>query len=400
MLAGGILVLSTRNMPLAQNREEQARAILLAEAAASHGLALLRGPVRTTPYNTLLRDSLFVGYGLASASEIPATGVSFGGGRYHAKIIDDPGATEDLDRFNDVNNRLVLRCTGVTRTGATAVINALVGPAPIPAFLANGNVTVGGSSAQVLGPCGSVHANGNLGSSAGSGITVEGLYSATGLAAGSPVTTSGTRTPVESNAEAISIPSYTYSDFCPGSANYILRSDGWLVVAATGVALNAVVTTVAGWRATYTGGSVYWTQSSSVMLPGTYCVQGNAVISSSPGPVSVSIIAEGSIAVSGSPVFTSPAHPDGVLFFAGGDVHIRGTASALYTGAIYSRNQCDVGGNGKITGSIMCLGETTAAPAANFATNSAISGNVRITYDCSGTFGRARRILSWYQTLN
>jgi hypothetical protein len=123
-------------------------------------------------------------------------------------------------------------------------------------------------------------------------------------------------------------------------------------------------------------------------------------VSGSPGPVSVSIIAEGSLAVSGSPTFTAPPHPEALLFFAGGDVQIRGNTSTLYTGAIYSRNQCDLAGNGSLNGTVMCLGESTAGPAVNLANTSAVAGNIRITEDCSGRFGRVRRIIAWYQSIN
>jgi hypothetical protein len=399
LLGGGMLMLSTSNMPIARNREEQARAMMLAEAAASHALAVLRGPLRNTAYNTLLLDSLVVGHGLPTGSQIPATGVSFGGGTYYAKIVDDPGATEDGNRFNDVNRRLVLRCTGVTGTGATAVINAIFGTAPMPAFVANGNVAVNGSSASVLGPCGSVHANGDLGAPVNSGITVEATYSAAGNAYGAPVTPDGTAAVAESNANSIPVPSYTYNDFCPGSADYILRSDGWLVHAMTGIALNANGNNVSGWGASIKKGVTTW-EGNGAMLPATYCVEGNVTVSGNPVVSSLSIIAQGSLSVTGTPVITAPDHPDQLLFFAGGDLVIAGNAEALYPGVMYTRNQCDIGGNGRIVGGVMCLDQTTVAPATNLLSGNAIRGNVTLTNDCSLTFGTVRRILGWYQTLN
>lgn len=164
--------------------------------------------------------------------------------------------------------------------------------------------------------------------------------------------------------------------------------------------MNAAVAPVGGWRAEYTGGALWWTQSESTMLPGTYCVQGNVSVSGSPGPVSASIIAQGSLVVSGSPVFTAPPHPEGLLFFAGGDVQLRGNTSTVYAGAIYARNQCDLAGNGSLNGTVMCLGETTAGPAVNLASTSAVAGSIRIIDDCSGRFARVRRIIGWYQSVN
>jgi hypothetical protein len=136
------------------------------------------------------------------------------------------------------------------------------------------------------------------------------------------------------------------------------------------------------------------------MLPGTYCVEGNASITNNPTPGTLSVIAQGSISVTGTPVFGAPDHPDGLLFFAGGDLLISGTTDALYTGVIYTRNQCDIGGNGTVSDNIMCLNQTTVAPAANLLNENAIGGNVTITNDCSLTFGSVRRIIGWYQTLN
>jgi Tfp pilus assembly protein PilX len=408
LLVAGIATATESNLRRSENREEYARAIMIAEAGASHAVAILRNPamLRDTAFSRLLRGpandtlkaGLLVDYGLAAAVQIPAAGRAFGSGLYRVQILDDSSAVEVADgrRYVDVNNRVVIRCTGISRGGSSAVVDVIIGLTPYPAIASNGNLHISGNPA-ILGQCGSVHANGNL--SAGGTTIVAQSFTAAGTASGNNVLyPDGSVVPKESGAPPIDVPNLNYTDFCPGAATYILQSDGWVRRTSDNTLHDARSTARFGWKRA-SSSPVVWDQDGA-LATGTFCIQGNAKVGGNPGPVAVSIIATGSVEISGNPRFGAPTHPDGVTIFSGGDLKLNGDSNTLYQGLMYARSQCDISGNPTLQANFLCLNEPNASGTINHFNGNTISGNPNIQYNCDGSLGGGRRIMAWYQRLN
>jgi hypothetical protein len=408
LLAGGIWVATESNVRRSENREEYARASMIAEAAASHAVAILRNPtmLRDTGFNRLLlgpandgsKAGLLVDYGLPTAMQIPEAGRAFAGGSYRVRIVDDSAAIEIADGrpLVDVNNRVILRCTGISRGGATAVLDVIIGLTPYPAIASNGNLHISGNP-TITGQCGSVHANGDL--SAGGTTYVSQSFSAGGTASGNDVYyPDGTKVPLQSGADPVDIPVLNYTDFCPGSATYLLQSNGWVLRTSDNTLHDARSNSKFGWKRA-SSSPIVWDQDGTLPT-GTFCIEGNAKIGGSPGPVNISIIATGSVEISGTPRFGAPTHPDGITIFSGGDLKLNGDSHSTYQGLMYARSQCDISGNPTLTANFMCLNEPNAAGTINHFDFNTISGNPNIQYNCTGSFGGARRFMSWYQRLN
>ena len=398
------------NVKSSLNRESAVRAMLVAESGAAHTLSLLRGDLSTRTFDHLLMgsdsvrntadDALLMGYGLATADFIPDTGLTVPDGKYFVTLLDD-AADNDGDPLKDSNNRILARCRGITGDGASAVIEMVIGVTPLPGFVTDGSLTINGNP-DVLGACGSVHANqivvvsGNptvaQGVSASDTVTVSGSIQD---ANGNPVTPLHHQPPIE-------IPALDPMDYC-GDADYILEADGTFITVAPPSTQDANGNEVEGWKLVGTS-PPRWDVSGNSMAAGTYCVQGNVKISGNPsGPGNTSlpltILATGSVGFSGNPQVT-PAHPDGIAVISGGDIEISGNPSSDgYEGVFYARSQCRINGNPTINGQVMCDDEPNAAGTDNDVNQNAISGNPTITYNCSGLFGGKRRVLAWYQRL-
>ncbi len=400
LLSSGIWVLTEQSVRVSYNREEAARAMMLAEAGASHALAVLQGDLQGVGYDNLLKgsdnadstsdDGLIVGYGLAANLEIPSGGVSYGGGTYSVQIIDDPASTEDGDPLNDTNSLVVVRCTGVSRTGAVATIDAIVGgnAVNIPAIGSNGDLDISGNPDIGTGACGSVHANGDLDISGNPDIS--GTATASGSAEG-PGTQGG--------QPQAPIPDYSYTDFCTTSADYVLQSDGYVLRVSDMTLHNATSNEKFGWKRA--GSSpVLWDQDDDP-ADGVYCIDGNAKVGGNPSGMSVSLIATGSLEISGNPEFDAPAHPDALLFYAGGDLKVNGNASSNYQGLMYARSQCETSGNPVLSGSLICYDESDPPGAIDLISENKINGNPTILYNCAGmaSSGGARRYTSWYPVI-
>ena len=408
VLISGIWVIVDLNVKAAKNREGAVRALQLAESGAAHALGLLRVQLvdisltrfllgwDNTPYTA--DDGRLTGYGLTAAEEIPAAGVSFGDGMYFVELIDDPAET-DGDPFTDGNSRIVASCRGVASDGASATLEVMIGVTPLPAMASDGNLTINGNP-QVTGPCGGVHANnivvvsGNpeVSQTVSASNTVEVSGSITDPA-GNPVEPLQHQPPVE-------IPERHYAEFCPSDADFTLKADGTILDASgnpySGPPTNWVYASSA---------PVIWDLSGNTVMNGTYCVEGSAKISGNPGdpgsPANLSIVASGSVEVSGNPYF-QPDHPDGLQIMAEGDVSISGNPSAgtnNYAGAIYAGSQCQLNGNPRLAGQILCKDNPNPPGSVDYASEISISGNAEIIFDCSSLFTGKRRVLSWSQKL-
>ncbi len=114
------------------NHRSATRALLLADAGATHALALVRGPLSAYSYADLLLgsdgaagtedDGYLVNFpGLAEADALPDTGVQLGLGRYFVRLVNDDKDPKG-GPFVDTNNRLVAICRSETLDGGAASI--------------------------------------------------------------------------------------------------------------------------------------------------------------------------------------------------------------------------------------------------------------------------------------
>ena len=143
VIIAGVFTLTNSEAKSSNNRTASLRAGQLAEAGMAHTMALLRSTslLSDTSFSRLLRgydntasnadDGYLIGYpGVTSALEIRDTGRVIATGRYFVQLLDDPADTDGI-ATTDMNNRIVLRCRGVTTDGATADIDAIIGPSPM-----------------------------------------------------------------------------------------------------------------------------------------------------------------------------------------------------------------------------------------------------------------------------
>jgi hypothetical protein len=108
----------------------------------------------------------------------------------------------------------------------------------------------------------------------------------------------------------------------------------------------------------------------------------------------------GSRLLRGSGCGPAPTHPDGVTIFSGGDLKLNGDSNTAYEGLMYARSQCDISGNPTLRANFLCLNEPNATGTINHFNGNTISGNTIIQYNCTGSFGGTRRVMSWYQRLS
>jgi hypothetical protein len=414
VLISGIWVIVDLNAKTSVNRRSALNAMLVAEAGNSHALALLRGDLRNTNFTKLLKgsdsvasnadDGLFIGYGLSTDKTIPAAGVAFGAGTYSVTIEDDPADT-DGNAKEDMNNRLMLRCRGVTPDGASAELLAIIGVVPLPAMATEGRLNIGGNP-TVKGQCGGVHANEVVQATGGS-ITVDGPVTASDTVKATACQIrklDGTCNVPLNNQPPIDIPILTMAGVCLAPT---LRFSG------TGVITNAAGVVqpagTGGWTWSSAAGGK-WSNSAAAPMDGTMCFDEDVEISGSPGddgaPWRVSIYSTKAVKVTGSAVMTA-FDPDGGLIIAEGDVSIAGTPGPgfNYGGMIYAGSQCELRGNAKINGQVLCKDGADPAGSQNYVntTNTDntgdVSGNPEITFNCTGSVLSKRRIISWVQKL-
>ena len=412
VLAQGMWTIARLNNFSAVNREDAARALNLAEAGVAHTLGLLRTPLAATSMTHLLLgsdatpgngdDGILTGYGLPSANMIPYGGIAMEGGTYYVTLIDDP-ADLDGDPLTDSNSRILARCRGVTDTEGSVSIDVVIGHLQFPAMASNGDLMINGNP-SILGPCGGVHANNDVlisGTptvetqiSASDSVEVSGHINQAG---------GGESTPL-SHQPPVEIPDLDAMDYC-GAADFILRANGnFITVGPPMESEDANSDPVNGWKRV-SAAPVEWNLSGNSTLGGSYCVEGNVVISGNPEgpggtPLPLSLYADGSVQYSGNPMITA-ADPDGVLIMANGDVSLNGNFQGLsdnYDGFIYAQSQCQINGNPNIEGQVLCKDDPNPPNSHEFVSETGISGNPSIRYGCGGILAGSR-ILAWYQTL-
>lgn len=401
------------------NREEGMRAMQLAEAGAAHAIGVLRTELADTTFTSLLvgpdglasteDDGRLTGYGLDSTIQIPPGGVTLGGGTYSVQIVNDPADTAGATL--DTNERVLLRCVGVTPRGGRAVIDAVIMEAvteeALPLILIDGPLTISGDP-KLLGTCGGVHTNGDL-SISGNVVVQEFVSSAGDInVSGSVDLPDGTDAPQLENQPSQSVEDIPdpLATHC-ADADYILQSNGEVLRTSDNTLHIATSSEKFGWKRSGTSPTM-WDYSGSGSNPGTFCVQGNATISGNPGesstdPISMSIIASGSIEISGNPSLVADSET-GFLLLAGGDLKINGNpigTKANYTGRMYARHQCDFSGNMETKSQIVCKNLSGGSGIKDLVSENKISGNPQDTFDCPSGAGGAgtdhRIIFSWAQ---
>lgn len=424
VLIAGVWVMVDLNAKTSLNRRSAMNAMLVAEAGASHALALMRGKLRNVKFDQFLKGADNVGFttadngllinyaGLTSDEQIPAAGRAYGGGMYFVTIVDDP-ADGNIDPLTDSNDRVLARCRGVMPDGASAEIQAVIGFFPYPALATEGSMKFGGN-AKITGACGGLHAN-ELIEVSGMSSTVNGPITA------SDTVQAGTcqikkddgscNTPLH-HQPPVDIPELTTSGMCSASTAdtmYVMRTDGYIEQYVNDLLIetrNANGLEPWGWK--YTGSGM-WTVSAGTVVDGTFCVNGNVSVSGNPGtdadPWSTSIFATGSVQFSGNPKVTAN-DPSGALIVAEGDVKFTGTASTTenYNGLIYAGSQCTGTGTPRISGQLLCKDNPNPSGSADIVDfgaselTASVGGNIEITFGCGGMLSK-RKIMTWMQKL-
>lgn len=361
------LWLADINRQSSRNREDAAQALQIAESGLAHALAIIRGPLLDSTATKLLRgsdgaantadDGYLVNFGLPSGVQIPATGVAYNGGTYFVRLIDDPAET-DADSLTDTNRRILVKCRGITATGAAAETRVTVLNLVMPGIAVDGDLEIS-SSADLMGRCGGAHANGKL-YGGGSPSSTAGWSSTTGSIPGS---FSG---PKATNAAPFPIPDLDVAEYC-ADADFFVNGN--------------------------------WSLTSS-RAPGTYCIDGDVTSSGDFGSMSsmkqITIIATGSISISSKP-FIKADHPDGILLLAGGDLDLQGDWGGR--GLVYGHGHCYISSKPTIQGQLVCRSKEDPAGADDRTDNNLISGDAQITFTCNSELNEAWRIVAWYPAI-
>jgi hypothetical protein len=258
----------------------------------------------------------------------------------------------------------------------------------MPALLVNGDILIGGG-ARILGPQGSIHANGNLridgttvtiaqNATASGEVLADANWNPGGLQAGGMPT--------------VAAPDIRAEDFF-ADADFVLRSDGRITNRAdsttycnAGPDRNACLgvtppggTAAFGWS--FSGSQ--WDLAQNNVNSATYYVEADVRISSSPGstdsPFPLTIVALGSIDVAGNPVLR-PESAWALQFLTNRDLFIHGDLGTPigFDGRILVREQADLNGNPTLTGQLIVQDEPSVSA---LVTGNSVAGGSTLTYN-------------------
>ena len=255
---------------------------------------------------------------------------------------------------------------------------------PGNALTSGGNITITGT-ANIVGQCGNVHANGPV-FGLGSNVTVSGGVSGSGIVTGTPEDTLGNPVTPQTFQPQQEIPDLDPLMHCQ-TTNYWLRGN-YLVRVATNDSLLITGGGAGGWRY---NGTVYST-TAAPPASGTYCATDDINVGTNIGteasPLGISLLSSHSIDVGGNPRIFG-VHPEGILLMAGGDVRITGTAGGVaqhYEGLIYADAQCELNGTVRIEGNFLCRNGAQPVGSNALALETRIVGTATIRYDCNTSF--------------
>ena len=393
----------------ALNHRSATRSLLLADAGATHALALIRGPLSGYQYSDILEgsdgffstadDGVLDGYSLNAFDALPDTGMLMSDGRYFVSIVNDDGDPSG-DPGVDTNHRLVAISRGMTSDGGSAEVRAVLVAFSFPAIVANGDLAMPGVP-SVLGACGSVHANGTITIDGSPTINGEVSASDTVLLSGTITREDGSVVTPESDMPEIEVPEYNALEYCD-RADFVLKS-GWLITVGPPRDSTFIGTgTVMGWR--WDSGTNEYSLSGNQALGGVYCVQGNVKVTGNAGsngnPLAISIFATGSVDIGGNPKIEPAPGSEDILILAEGDLDISGNASGstpAYAGMLYAGSQCRINGNPSIAGFLLCHDAPNPPGSIELIDENKVNGNPDITYDCAGERQRTS-IASWSES--
>ncbi len=285
---------------------------------------------------------------------------------------------EDGSAYTNVNNRLILRVTGLGPKGTTVSLSRLLRSLDTtlyttttnssnPAILVNGNldlngtVTVSGLDDTETGRLyGSIQVNGDITSNGNSQAT--GTIKATGTVDTSSLNAGGA---LAGGMPPITIPEVRAMDF-KSLADWVLTSGGQITNNSTGVVCAAGCPT--GWS--FENGT--WSVSGAPPSSATYYVEGAVAIHGTGKQVltAMSIIAEGSITITGNGQFT-PANDSKIQFVTNGDFVSNADVDAPLNsdGQIMVREQLKLQGGFTFQGRVLVEDRDGAANAYDAVTN-------------------------------
>lgn len=390
------------------NHRSATRSLLLADAGATHAVALVRGPLSGYDYSDLLLGSDALGNteddgylsnyrGLAEFDALPDTGVLLGSGRYFVRLVNDD-TDPTGDPLIDTNNRLMAICRGETSDGGAAEVRVIMSAPSFPAIATNGDLRIPGTP-NILGRCAGVHSNENL--YINGTPTVDGTVTASGeVFAKNDIYTSEGVEVTPGFDRPMEIPDLDPLQYCD-RADYLLQ-DGQLTILdeSPPETIDLSGGKMSGWQ--YNKSNDLYTIQGKDAVPGTYCVHGNVQVSGNVGstgnPLSITILATGSVDIGGTPIITSE-HKEDLLIVAEGDVEMGGNTSGTtpqYSGLIYAGAQCGLNGNPVMDGRLLCYDAEDPPGAIDLIDESTINGTPTIVYDCKG-WRRSTLIESWWE---
>ena len=363
--------------------------------AAEAGVNLVMANWDSLQYDTLMAapgDSVDLGW-----ETIPENGCTY---RAVLQRVDDGGSGGPL-YYVKVAGRSE-GSLGGERTLGAMLTNSSV---QVPGVLFGGTVEISGSP-TITGDCGAFHSNGDITKGA-KNLTMDGEMTAAGstIEQGPYLDTDSIVHTPTTGADSVPIPQMNPLDYCPGDADWIMRNQ-YVVEVATG---DSLAVGSDAWNASWNTGpppGFYELGKSATPQGGVLCVMGNIELSGGAGadgaPIDMSIIATGSVQLTGTS-FINAVHPDGIAILAGGDLEMSGSSGTLsdnFEGLVWVGAQCDISGEAKLNGQIICadntnpVGSIDLPPFAN-----EFSGSITLNFGCGGSTSTSIAILagSWME---
>lgn len=261
---------------------------------------------------------------------------------------------------------------------------------PPAAVTTGGNLTISGN-ATITGTAGGLGAHSNSDVLVSGNPNVDGTVSAAGTATDTGGNTTLTLKDKDDGVTAKAIAAVRPGDF-KTYAEYVLKADGNVVDNATG----AVLVDVSaggdwnGWQYGKTGDTVKWSLAGNTTIDGRLYVEGDAVVSGSPGskttPWRASLFADGNIEISGNPIMKAydgakvgatevPEGVKSILLMAGLDLKINGNLKQeqSFQGIMAAREQVQINGNPSLGGYVIA---EDAGNASDTVTENTVSGNM------------------------